>query len=130
MGSAAKYGDRINAVDTHEVILPTPPGGTTWLPHIFSGVIDNDLSTNVRIDGKAAAVVGSTATNAPHIPTPPGIGFVNAPKNLATIEEGSDSVRINGKPAARNGDPAITCNDPSDERKGIVIAISNVRIGK
>jgi uncharacterized Zn-binding protein involved in type VI secretion len=127
--AAAKHGDRINAVDTHEVILPTPPGGTTWLPHIFSGVIDNDLSGDVRINGKAAAVAGSTATNDPHIPTPPGIGFLNQPKNRGTIDEGSGSVRINGKPAARAGDAAITCNDPSDERKGIVIAMSNVRIG-
>ena len=128
--AAAKHGDMIIGLDTHEVLLPTPPGGSTWLPHIFLGVIDNELSPNVRINGQAAAMVGSTATNTPHIPTPPGVGFVNKPKNQATIAEGSDSVRINGKAAARNGDAAMTCNDPSDERRGTVIAIGNVLSGR
>ena len=127
--SAAKHGDDIRALDTHEVTLPTPPGGTALLPHLFAGVIDNAVSSNVRINGKAAAVLGSTATNDPHKPTPPGIGFVNKPKNLGTIAQGSGSVRINSKPAARDGDPAMTCNDPSDARVGRVVASSNVRIG-
>jgi uncharacterized Zn-binding protein involved in type VI secretion len=111
------------------VILPTAPGGKALLPHVFAGVIDDELSSDVRINGKAAAVVGSTATNEPHKPTPPGTGFVSKPKNLGTIVQGSDSVRINSKPAARDGDPAVTCNDPSDARVGRVVASSDVRIG-
>ena len=126
---AAKQGDTILGLDTHEVLLPTPPGGSAWLPHIFFGVIDDNLSDNVRINRKAAAVVGSTATNTPHIPTPPGIAFLNTPKNRATIAGGSGSVRINKKAAARAGDDATTCNDPSDEKKGTVVALSNVSIG-
>jgi uncharacterized Zn-binding protein involved in type VI secretion len=126
---AAKHGDTILGLDTHEVLLPTPPGGSTWLPHIFFGVIDDNLSDNVRINRKAAAVVGSTASNTPHIPTPPGIAFVNTPKNKATIAEGSGSVRINSKAAARGSDEATTCNDPSDERKGMIVALGDVFIG-
>jgi uncharacterized Zn-binding protein involved in type VI secretion len=126
---AAKQGDTIIGLDTHEVLLPTPPGGSTWLPHVFFGVIDDALSDNVRINGKPAAVAGSTATNTPHIPTPPGIAFVNTPKNRATIVGGSGRVRINSKAAARGSDDATTCNDPSDERKGTVVAVSNVSIG-
>lgn len=127
--AAAKAGDEIRAIDTHDVILPTPPGGTARLPHIFAGVIDDELSSDVRINGKAAAMAGSTASNDPHKPTPPGIGFVNRPKNVGTIEQGSGTVRINGMPAARNGDPAMTCNDPADTPAGRVLAFSNVRIG-
>jgi uncharacterized Zn-binding protein involved in type VI secretion len=126
---AAKQGDTILGLDTHEVLLPTPPGGSAFLPHIFFGVIDDGLSDNVRINGKPAAVVGSTATNTPHIPTPPGIAFVNTPKNSATIVEGSGSVSINKKAAARATDEATTCNDPSDERKGMIVAVSDVCIG-
>jgi uncharacterized Zn-binding protein involved in type VI secretion len=36
---------------------------------------------------------------------------------------------INGKPAARNGDTAMTCNDPSDLPAGTIIAVSTVNIG-
>jgi uncharacterized Zn-binding protein involved in type VI secretion len=126
---AAKQGDIVIGVDTHEVLLPTPPGGSAFLPHIFLGVIDDSLSGNVLINQKAAAVVGSTARNTPHIPTPPGIAFVNTPKNRATIAAGSGSVFINEKAAARGGDPATTCNDPDDDRRGTVIAVSNVLIG-
>jgi uncharacterized Zn-binding protein involved in type VI secretion len=38
-------------------------------------------------------------------------------------------VFINGKPAARNGDKAITCNDPADLPVGTVVAASTVMIG-
>jgi uncharacterized Zn-binding protein involved in type VI secretion len=36
---------------------------------------------------------------------------------------------INGKPAARNGDPAMTCNDPADLPVGSVVAAGTVLIG-
>jgi uncharacterized Zn-binding protein involved in type VI secretion len=54
---------------------------------------------------------------------------VNTPKNKATIVEGSGSVRINSKAAARGGDEATTCNDPSDQRKGMIVALGDVFIG-
>ena len=70
----------------------------------------------------------STATNTPsHIPK--SGPFQKPPGNKATIMLGSSSVFINGKPAARNGDTALTCNDPADLPAGTVVAVSTVNIG-
>jgi uncharacterized Zn-binding protein involved in type VI secretion len=125
---AAKQGDRIVAVDTHIVMGPTGP--PTPLPHPFAGIIGGSLSNNVRITGLPAATVGSTADNVPpHIPTPPGTSFQGPPANKGTVQAGSPTVRINGKPAARNGDQAMTCNDPADLPVGTIIAAGTVLIG-
>ena len=51
------------------------------------------------------------------------------PANKGTIQLGSATVLIGGKPAARNGDIALTCNDPSDLPVGQVVAVSTVLIG-
>lgn len=126
---AAKQGDRILATDTHIVMLPSPGGPIpTPLPHPFAGQLDGGLSPDVTVEGKAAAVQGSTATNTPsHIPQ--GGPFQTPPRNQATIQLGSTTVMINGKPAARNGDPAITCNAPADLPIGTVVAVGTVMIG-
>lgn len=126
---AAKQGDQISATDTHIIMIPSPGGPVpTPLPHPFMGQIDGALSSDVNIEGKPAAVQGSTATNTPsHIPQ--GGPFQKPPSNKATIQLGSGTVFINGKPAARNGDIALTCNDPADMPVGTVIAISTVNIG-
>ena len=128
---AAKQGDQVVAVDMHIVMVPAPTGEVpTSLPHPFVGVLNGGLSANVNIMGKAAAVVGSTADNKQtHIPTPPGTRFQRPPANKATIQLGSQTVNINGKPAARMGDKALTCNDPADIPAGTVIAVSTVMIG-
>ena len=126
---AAKQGDQINAVDTHIVMIPSPGGPVpTPLPHPFTGRLDGSLSADVRIQGKAAAVEGSTASNIPsHVPN--GGPFQVPPANKATVQRGSATVKINGKPAARSGDVALTCNDPSDLPVGTVLAVSTVTIG-
>lgn len=129
---AAKKNDQVIAVDTHIVMVPAPaaPPVPTPLPHPFMGVINANLSSNVNIMGQPAATVGSTADNTPpHIPTPPGTAFQKSPANKATIKMGSPTVKINGKMAARNGDMAMTCNDPSDMPVGKVIAVGTVFIG-
>ena len=126
---AAKEGDQIVAVDTHIVLLPAPAPPVP-LPHLFAGKINGGLSKDVKIMGKAAATVGSTADNSPaHIPTPPGIAFQKPPSNKGTIKMGSTKVKINGKEAARMGDKAETCNDPADLPVGTVIAAGTVLIG-
>jgi len=126
---AAKKGDQVVAVDMHIVIIPSPPGQTP-LPHPFAGVISGGLSSDVNIMGMPAATVKSTADNTPpHIATPPGTAFASPPSNKATIMVGSPTVKINGKMAARNGDTANTCNDPSDLPVGQVIAVGTVLIG-
>lgn len=129
---AAKQGDTVVATDIHIVLVPAPPAPPvpTPLPHVFSGMLDGGLSTNVRIMGKPAATVNSTATNTtPHLPTPPGTAFQKPPSNRGTIMMGSATVRINGKMAARNGDTAMTCNDPADAPVGTVIAVGTVIVG-
>ncbi len=126
---AAKLGDRIMATDTHIIMVPSPGGPVpTPMPMPFNGIINGGLSNNVRIEGKPAAVLGSTAINTPpHIPT--GGPFQRPPTNQGRIMIGSSTVLINRKPAARNGDTAITCNDPVDAPVGKVVAISKVMIG-
>ena len=125
---AAKQGDKITATDTHIVMIPTPAPTPTPLPHPFMGTIDGELSSDVNIMGKPAATVGSTATNTPpHIPQ--GGPFQKPPSDKGTIKIGSTTVKINGKMAARNGDMAMTCNDPADMPVGQVVAAGTVNIG-
>lgn len=131
---AAKQGDRVEAVDTHILMVPAAPPAPptpTPLPHRFAGILDGGLSTDVKIAGMAAATVGSTATNTPaHLPANPAAPFQKPPTNTATVQVGSATVKINGKPAARANDPAMTCNDPMDQPLGrIVVAGGTVRIG-
>lgn len=129
---AAKQGDQVIATDTHIVMVPAPPAPPipTPLPHPFSGLLDGALSPDVEIMGRPAATVTSTAKNLPpHLPTPPGTAFQKPPANRAVVQLGSATVHINGKPAARNGDVALTCNDPVDLPVGTVVAVGNVLIG-
>lgn len=125
---AAARGDRVVGVDTHIVLVPSPSGSTPVpLPHPFSGVLDGGLVSTVTVGGDPAAVVGSTATNTPgHLPTPPGASFQQPPSDSGTVQVGSATVRIGGKAAARNADPAVTCNDPADLAVGTVIAAGTV----
>ena len=123
---AAKEGDKIVAVDTHIILnegVPTPT------PCPFDGIIDEDLSKNVKIMGMPAATEGSTANNVPpHIPEGAGT-FQKPPSNKGKIIVGSLTVMINSKPAARSGDKALTCNDPVDLPVGTVVAMGTVMIG-
>ncbi len=126
---AAKQNDQIVATDTHIVMIPVGTGTVpTPLPHPFTGLIDSDLSSDVNILGMPAATQGSKATNTPsHIPQ--GGPFQSPPSNKGEVMMGSSTVFINGKPAARNGDTAITCNDPADAPVGTVVAAGTVFIG-
>ena len=129
--AAAKQGDRILATDTHIVLVPSATGLIpTPLPHPFTGIINGNLSSSVNIMGKPAATVGSTAANKPaHVVSAPGQSFQSPPDNKGTITLGSQTVRINGQAAARNGDVAQTCNDPAPLPVGKVVAVGTVFIG-
>jgi len=125
---AAKKGDKIIATDIHIILIPSPGPVPTPLPHPFMGIIDGALSQDVNIMGMPAATVDSTASNTPpHIPQ--GGPFQKPPSDKGTIKMGSTTVKINGKMAARNGDTAMTCNDPSDLPAGTVMAVGTVFIG-
>lgn len=127
---AAKQGDTVVGVDTHIFMIPAAAGAPvpTPLPSPFNGILQLNLSTNVLIGGLPAATVGSRATNTPpHLPQ--GGPFQKPPTNLGEIITGSPTVMINGKPAARAGDTARTCNDPVDLPVGTVVAAGTVLIG-
>ena len=128
---AAKANDQITATDTHIVMVPAGPSMVpTPLPHAFAGMLNGGLVATVKIGGQAAAVVGSTADNVPpHLPTPPGTSFQSPPGNKGTVKLGSMTVKIGGKQAARNGDMAMTCNDPADAPVGQVVAAGTVSTG-
>lgn len=122
---AAKEGDRVEAIDTHIVIVDVAP---VPLPHPFNGTLLEGLSANVRIMGRSAATVESIARNIPpHIPE--GESFVKPPTNMGRVLTGSLTVRINGKAAARSADTVLTCNDPVDLPVGKIIALGTVLIG-
>jgi uncharacterized Zn-binding protein involved in type VI secretion len=132
MPPAARRTDPVLATDTHVVAVPSPTGSVpTPLPHPFSGTLQTDVSSNVLVNGLGAATVGSVAVNQPpHLPTPPGVSFLRPPSNRGTVQLGSTTVLINGRPAARLGDPVLTCNDPVDLPVGTITGGSpNVQIG-
>lgn len=126
---AAKQGDQVVATDVHIIMIPSPGGPVpTPLPHPFTGILDGNLSANVKVMGMPAATVGSTARNTPpHIPQDGP--FQIPPTNTGVIMMGSSTVMINGKPAARNGDTAQTCADPMPNPGGTVVAVGTVLIG-
>lgn len=126
---AARLTDSVTGIDTHVVTIPSSPPAP--LPHPFSGTITQNTVATVTIEGQPAATVGSVADNLPpHIPTPPGTGFVRPPSNKGTVHRGSATVTIGGQPAARLGDPVRTCNDPVDlPVSSIVTGAATVTIG-
>lgn len=117
----AKMGDKVIATDTHIFMIPSPGGPVpTPLPSPFVGNLVTGLSTNVMIEGKPAATVGSVAINTPpHVPQ--GGPLQKEATNQGRIIMGSGTVMINNKPAARMGDTAMTCNDPADLPVGKVV---------
>jgi uncharacterized Zn-binding protein involved in type VI secretion len=125
----AKKGDHVVGIDTHVVMVSTPGGrAPVPTPMPFLGELAEGLSSTVFIDNKPAAVKGSGASNDPKHEAVGGT-FQKEPSNKASVKEGSSTVLFDAKPAARMGDPAVTCNDPEDAPAGTVIAESSVIIG-
>lgn len=126
---AAKKGDQVVGIDTHVIMIPSPGGPIpTPMPLPCAGQLAGNLSATVKIDNQAAATKGSTANNSPqHIP--PVGSFQNPPSNVATVDDGSATVFFDGQKAARLGNPAKTCNDPTDAPNGVIIASGTVVVG-
>jgi len=133
---AARAGDSIvNAADIHVMLVPSPGGPVpTPMPLPFNGKINMSTSTNVRINGRPAATLGSMAqNNPPHIPV--GGSFQVPPSNLGRVVMASGTVRINGKGAARAGDFCETCHDippvgpQAPAPTVVVLGVSDVMIG-
>jgi uncharacterized Zn-binding protein involved in type VI secretion len=125
---AAKKGDTIQGMDMHLVKLPN--GVQAMFPFAFQSTISDKVSTNVRILGAPAAMEGSLGKNTPEhkFALPPGVDFVIQPNNQGKIAKGSKTVRINGRPAARNSDTADTCHD-APGAPALVVATGSVLIG-
>ncbi|WP_221651755.1 PAAR domain-containing protein [Actinotalea ferrariae] len=104
----------MTGTDTHIVLVPSGTGTTPVAQTLpFAGRLRRGLSTDVTIDGRPAAVVGSVAVNAPkHVPV--GGTFQRPPSDQGTVDGGSRTVLIDGRAAARVGDRVVTCNDPTD----------------
>ncbi len=116
-------------IDIHIIDIPSAAGPVpTPLPHPFVGQLDRELSSDVQVEGKPTATVGSLATaNPKHIPQ--GGAFHKPPKDEAKVKTGGESVLVNDKAIAREGDVCWTCNDPMDLPTGVVIAVSSVVVG-
>lgn len=128
MKPAAKQGDRVVAVDTHVVLVSSPGGPVpTPTPMPFDGALVESLSPDVWVESRPAATEGSVARALPHVPA--GGPFQRPPSNQGKVQAGSPRVLINGRGAARCGDPAVTCNDPADQPVGAVVASSTVLVG-
>ena len=128
---AAKQGDQVVGTDIHIVLVPAGPSLVpTPLPHPFTGKLTSGLASSVQVEGKPAAVVGSTAQHATgHLPTPPGTSFQKPPSNQGTVQMGSATVLVEGKGMARAGDTVLTCNDPADAPVSSIVAAGTVLVG-
>jgi len=76
--------------------FPQPDGTVLMLPHV-GGPIQTAGSPDVRIAGQFAATVGSGCRCT-------GVASIPGSQSLDLIVNGSSTVRINGKAAARRGD--------------------------
>lgn len=126
---AAKLGDGVTGTCTHVVLVPSPTGPiATPTPFDFTGTITSACSQNVLVAGKPAAIAGSVAVNRPpHVPK--SGSFQNPPTNQGKVLKGSTTVLVNGKPAARDGDTVLICNDPLPAPNGRITATGTVLIG-
>lgn len=116
-------------VDTHIVMVPSPGGPVpTPMRMPFKGTLARELSSNVLVNDKKAAVVGSKADNDPKHVCAAG-PFQRTPTDEGTVVVGSDKVLINDRRAARNGDTVRTCHDPEDADNSVVVTGGSVFVG-
>lgn len=111
MPGAARKDDTVAGATAGEHAGHAPPHP----PEPFAGEITGACSTTVRINGRHAAVVGSTTTERD--------GCCGSGHGAVAV--GSGTVRINGAPAARVGDALAAHNGSGTVTGGSV----NVRIG-
>ena len=111
MPNAARLTDAVDGTTAGEHSGHVPPHS----PEPFTGEISGAYSGNVRINGLAAATVGSTTTERD--------GCCGS--SQGAVAAGSGTVRINGKAAARTGDALA----PHSGTGNITGGSATVRIG-
>ena len=111
MPNAARLTDAVDGTTAGEHSGHVPPHS----PEPFTGKISGACSGDVRVTGLAAATVGSETTERD--------GCCGSSKG--TVAEGSGTVRINGKAAARTGDALA----PHSGSGNITGGSATVRIG-
>ena len=111
MPNAARLTDAVDGTTAGEHSGHVPPHS----PEPFTGEISGAGSGNVRINGLAAATVGSTTTERD--------GCCGS--SQGAVAAGSGTVRINGKAAARTGDALA----PHSGTGNITGGSATVRIG-
>jgi uncharacterized Zn-binding protein involved in type VI secretion len=122
--AVAKRGDRITATDTH-LVIPAGGGPPVPTPLPYDGVLTRALSPDVFSEHEPVAVVGSISVMSPgHLVAPNA--FAKPPSHEGRVVVGAPTVYANGKPLARDGDVATTCNDPVDLPVGKVVASGTV----
>ena len=113
----ARKGDRVITTCIHQVKGTPPIGGQVVapMPHPYSAGFSQKLSKKVKVGGKFVALKGSQGKASSHPPLPPPgtspAGFVKPPNKTMEIIKGSATVKIEGKPVARIGDPVKTCSE-------------------
>lgn len=120
---AARFGDKVTGTDIHIVLVPAPPGPPTPqpMPFAYQATLTGGCCPTVRIGGKPAATLSTTAViSPPHIAPAPAT-FSVPPTHTGTVIKGSATVRIGGKPAARAGDTVQTCSDPVPAPNGRIM---------
>ena len=112
---AAVSGDQVNAVCSLH-LMPNPASGAPQPspPLPFAAPITLGVCPTVQICGKPAVVLGATGLNTPpHVGLHPADPFFAPPTQQAVIAAGSSSVLLGGTPAARTGDSATCCGQPT-----------------
>lgn len=113
--AAAVMNDQITGrCSIHQVPNPTsgaPQPSPAPLP--FAAPLARGLATSVIVEGRSAAVVGSSGIN-----TPPHVGlhatdpYVTPAIQEARVTSGSATVLFEGKPAAATGAQCTCCVEP------------------
>lgn len=124
---AASADSTVAGIDLHTVLVPSAP--PALLPHPYVGRLGADLVSSVLVEGRPAATQGSRSQlDSPHVPTPPGTSFAAPPNGVGSVDSGSATVLVAGRPAARAGDTVTTCSE-AGQPAATVQATSTVLIG-
>src|SRR5215218_6327093 len=104
---AATKGDQVKSEPSVDIHMDA--SSNTAFNCTFTATIDKQVSSNVFINGKAAALKGSVASEAvTHDPAVQS-SYSPTPASDGPVGSGSATVLMNGTGAAREGDTAQCC---------------------